>query len=113
KALTLAHRNLCVVGDDDQSIYGWRGADVSHILRFKQDWPDAKVVRLEENYRSTAAILTLANRLIQFNQQRHDKILRPARAGGEKPQILQCKDEVAEAQMVVSDLRDRLQQPGA
>ena len=108
KALADGHRNLCVVGDDDQSIYGWRGADVSHILRFKHDWPDAKVVRLEENYRSTAAILTLANRLIRFNRQRHDKVLRPARPGGEKPQILQCQDETAEAAQVVDDIRSRL-----
>jgi DNA helicase II / ATP-dependent DNA helicase PcrA len=113
KALAGSHRNLCVVGDDDQSIYGWRGADVSHILRFKHDWPDAKVVRLEENYRSTAAILTLANRLIRFNRQRHDKVLRPARPGGEKPQILQCKDEVAEARQVVDDIRSRLQDGAA
>jgi len=108
RALAAAHRNLCVVGDDDQSIYGWRGAEVTHILRFKTDWPDARVVRLEENYRSTEAILTLANRLIQHNTVRHDKILRPARMGGEKPQIMQCKDEETEAEMVVNDIRDRL-----
>ncbi len=108
KALASGHRNLCVVGDDDQSIYGWRGAEVAHILRFKQDWADAKVVRLEENYRSTEAILTLANRLIRNNTNRHDKILRPARAGGEKPQILQCQDEEAEAKTVVDDIRARL-----
>ena len=108
KALAAGHRNLCVVGDDDQSIYGWRGADVSHILRFKQDWPEAKVVRLEDNYRSTDAILTLANTLIAYNQKRHDKVLRAARPGGEKPKILQCPDETNEAQTVVGDIRSRL-----
>ncbi len=108
KALAIAHRNLCVVGDDDQSIYGWRGAEVAHILRFKHDWPEAKVVRLEENYRSTAAILGLANRLIKFNRQRHDKTLLPARPGGEKPLIMQCPDEMAEAKMVVADIASRL-----
>jgi len=108
KAFADGHRNLCVVGDDDQSIYGWRGAEVAHILQFKQDWPDAKVVRLEDNYRSTAAILELANRLIKYNSQRHEKVLKPARPGGEKPKILQCQDEMAEARQVVDDIRGRL-----
>ncbi len=89
KAIAQDHRNLCVVGDDDQSIYGWRGAEVRHILNFQKDWPDATVVRLEENYRSTAAILNYANQLIVFNKHRHDKILRPARPGGPPPRILQ------------------------
>ncbi len=108
RALAAGHRNLCVVGDDDQSIYGWRGAEVAHILRFAKDWPEAKVVRLEDNYRSTAAIIQLANRLIQFNKTRHDKLLRSARPNGEKPRILQCKDEVDEAQQIVADIRRQI-----
>jgi DNA helicase-2/ATP-dependent DNA helicase PcrA len=108
RALAEPHRNLCVVGDDDQSIYGWRGAEVSHILGFQRDWPEAKVVRLEENYRSTETILELANRLIRHNKLRHDKVLRPARAGGERPRILQFANEEAEAAGVVADIRARL-----
>jgi len=112
KALAMGHRNLCVVGDDDQSIYAWRGAEVKHILQFKRDWPDAKVVRLEENYRSTDAILKIANRLIRYNKVRHDKILRAARPGGDRPQILQFETETAEAEEIVADIRRRLTQPG-
>jgi len=112
KGLTMGHRNLCVVGDDDQSIYGWRGAEVEHILRFQKDWPDAKVVRLEENYRSTAAILGYANSLIAFNRHRHDKVLRPARAGGTSPRILQLPDETEEARKIVADIQRQLSQPG-
>ena len=104
KALASGHRNLCVVGDDDQSIYAWRGAEVQHILRFARDWPDARVVRLEENYRSTAAILEMANRLIAFNRQRHPKTLRAARPGGERPRIEQYRDETEEAKQVVQDI---------
>ena len=110
KALTAAHRNLCVVGDDDQSIYGWRGAEVQHILNFHKDWPDAKLVRLEQNYRSTAEILKLANRLIAFNKLRHDKVLIPARPGGERPRVEQYKDETDEAKSVVARIRRDLQQ---
>ena len=112
KALAVGHRNLCVVGDDDQSIYGWRGAEVAHILRFKLDWPEAKVVRLEDNYRSTAEILELANRLIVHNRTRHAKVLRAATSGGQRPRILQCQDEEDEAKQVVNDLRARLAEPG-
>ena len=107
KALAAEHRNLCVVGDDDQSIYGWRGAEVTHILRFTDDWPDAKVVRLQTNYRSTAEILGWANRLIAFNKLRHAKTLR-ATSRGEPPCIRQWPDEDAEAKAVVEDIHARL-----
>lgn len=109
KALASGHRNLCVVGDDDQSIYGWRGAEVEHILRFAEDWPDATVVRLEDNYRSTAEILDLANRLIAFNRTRHQKVLRASRRGGPKPLVRQHEDENAEAREVVAEIRRMIQ----
>ena len=107
KALAGKHRNLCVVGDDDQSIYGWRGAEMTHILRFKNDWPEAKVVRLEQNYRSTREIIDWANRLIAFNKLRHDKVLR-ATFSGETPRILQLQDETEEAKTVVDEIDARL-----
>ncbi|MEX0939655.1 MAG: UvrD-helicase domain-containing protein [Pirellulales bacterium] len=111
RALAAAHRNLCVVGDDDQSIYGWRGAEVAHILRFQIDWPEAKIVRLEDNYRSTGEILAMANRLIAFNKDRHGKVLRAARQGGPRPRILQFKDEQEEAKGIVQEIRRRLESP--
>jgi DNA helicase-2/ATP-dependent DNA helicase PcrA len=104
KALTQRHRNLCVVGDDDQSIYGWRGAEVTHILNFNKDWPDALMVRLEMNYRSKAPILELANTLIANNGTRHSKVLRPFRAGGEAPRFLRFEDETAEASAIVREI---------
>jgi DNA helicase-2/ATP-dependent DNA helicase PcrA len=105
RALASGHRNLCVVGDDDQSIYGWRGAEVTHILRFAKDWPEAKIVRLEDNYRSTEAILGYANTLIAFNRERHKKVLKAAKTGGTRPTIMQCQDEAQEAERVVADIR--------
>jgi len=107
RALAAGHRNLCVVGDDDQSIYGWRGAEVTHILRFTQDWPDARVVRLETNYRSTREIVAWANRLIAFNRLRHAKALR-ATCRGEAPRILQLEDEQTEAATVVGEIEERI-----
>ncbi|MEX2356976.1 MAG: UvrD-helicase domain-containing protein, partial [Pirellulaceae bacterium] len=112
RGLAEEHRNLCVVGDDDQSIYSWRGAEVQHILRFNQDWPDAKVVLLADNYRCTSAILNLANRLVAFNKTRYDKVLNAARPGGEHPRIMQYKDEEQEAEQVVADIQRRLTEPG-
>ena len=105
KGLAMGHRNLCVVGDDDQSIYAWRGAEVTHILNFKNDWPEAKVVRLEDNYRSRQPIIDYSNTLIVHNSHRHDKVLRPAKKGGEAPRILQFPDETEEAKQVVAEIK--------
>ncbi len=110
RALAERHRNLCVVGDDDQSIYGWRGAEVEHILNFARDWPDAKVVKLEENYRCRAPIIEVANRLISHNSSRHAKTLRPAKAGGDPPRFARFDDESREAEAVVGEIRRRLDQ---
>lgn len=109
-ALARDHRNLCVVGDDDQSIYGWRGAEVEHILNFKKDWPDAVVVQLEDNYRCSGAILQMANSLIRFNSVRHDKQLRAAKGMGERPRILQFPNEEKEATEIVFEIQRRLEQ---
>jgi len=95
------HKNLTVVGDDDQSIYGWRGADVSHILDFERIWNGATLHRLQQNYRSTAAILELANAVIRENEDRHKKILQATIEGGEKPRWLVCNDEYDEARQIM------------
>ena len=108
KALAAGHRNLCVVGDDDQSIYGWRGAEVEHILGFKRDWPEARVVRLENNYRSTPEIIEWANRLISYNTKRHKKTLLAHTASGIPPGIRQFENEVVEAERVVADIQRRI-----
>lgn len=108
KALADRHRNLCVVGDDDQSIYGWRGAEVAHILAFQNDWPEAKVIRLELNYRSRAPILELANTLIGHNSARHQKVLRPSREGGDAPRVLRMEDETMEAEHVIREIQQLL-----
>jgi DNA helicase II / ATP-dependent DNA helicase PcrA len=109
KALAQKHRNLCVVGDDDQSIYGWRGAEVTHILNFTRDWPEALVVRLEMNYRSRAPILELANTLIANNGTRHSKVLRPFRDGGSAPRFIRFEDETAEASAIVREIAQMTQ----
>jgi DNA helicase II / ATP-dependent DNA helicase PcrA len=108
RALAERHRNLCVVGDDDQSIYGWRGAEIAHILGFAKDWPEAKVVRLEENYRSTRPILDLANTLIHHNGSRHEKTLRATNEGGAAPRFLRFEDEVAESEGIVREIEGKL-----
>jgi len=109
-ALARDHKSLCVVGDDDQSIYAWRGAQISHILEFPQRWRGATVVRLEENYRSTPEIIQAANQLISCNTRRHGKTLVSKAASGLPPAIVQAQDELDEARRVVSDVEGRLQE---
>jgi len=102
--LCAGHRNLTVVGDDDQSIYGWRGADVSHILDFEHHWSGAGLHRLEENYRSTAAILELANAVIRENEDRHEKVLKATHEQGETPHWKVCNDDYDEARRIAAQL---------
>jgi DNA helicase-2/ATP-dependent DNA helicase PcrA len=99
------HGNVAVVGDDDQAIYGWRGADIRNILDFERDFHSATVVRLEENYRSTASILELANAVIIENVGRRGKTLRATRAGGEKVAVLEAADDRDEAEAIAEALQ--------
>ena len=101
------HGNVCVVGDDDQSIYGWRGADIRNILDFTKDFPDATIVRLEENYRSAPPILDVANAVIRANAGRMGKTLRPTRSGGEPVTTLRALDDRDEADWVVEEVTTR------
>ena len=109
-ALARDHRSLCVVGDDDQSIYAWRGAEISHILDFAKRWPGATVVRLEENYRSTPEIIRAANLLIERNARRHGKTLVTNAPAGVPPAIIQAQDETDEARRVVGDVENLLRE---
>ncbi len=98
--LAAVHRNLCVVGDDDQAIYAWRGADPTHILEFERHWPDAHVVRLEQNYRSTGNILAAANAVIRNNRSRRGKELWTQNSEGAPLECASLQDEEEEAQWV-------------
>ena len=91
RLLAQGHKNICCVGDDDQSIYSWRGAEVENILRFEHDFHGAKIIRLEANYRSTAPILAAASGLIAHNEGRLGKTLRPGRqdASGEQVTVVE------------------------
>ena len=97
KLLASKHGNLFAVGDDDQSIYGWRGAEIENILRFDKDFPQAKVYKLERNYRSTKSILSLANCIIKNNLSRHGKTLWTEGEDGDKPVYYQAEEESVEA----------------
>lgn len=108
--LAKAHNNICVVGDDDQSIYRWRGADISNILSFERDFPGAKVIRLEQNYRSTKTILAAANAVISNNAGRKEKTLWTENDEGSKIKIIEAATDRKEADYVageILDLRDK------
>ncbi len=104
RLLAQGSRNICCVGDDDQSIYGWRGAEVDNILRFETDFPGAKIIRLERNYRSTANILGAASGLIAHNQGRLGKTLRTDGDAGDKVEVRGCWDDEEEARVIGEDI---------
>ena len=104
KMLAAGHRNLCVVGDDDQSIYRWRGAEIRNILDFENDYPDCTKFRLEQNYRSTRNILEVAHSVVRNNRQRHEKKLWTEKAAGELISLLEVEDDLEEARTVVNKL---------
>jgi ATP-dependent DNA helicase UvrD/PcrA len=110
--LSKKHRNIFVVGDDNQSIYGWRGADITNILNFERDFPDARVIKLERNYRSTKTILNAANEIILKNRNRHDKKLWTENPEGEKLQYYLSHDEREEARYVVSQIESEVSRSG-
>ncbi|HST07951.1 MAG TPA: UvrD-helicase domain-containing protein [Gemmatimonadaceae bacterium] len=110
KLLGSAHGNVAVVGDDDQSIYGWRGADIRNILDFEKEFPASKVVRLEENYRSTPDILHVANAAITQNVSRKGKTLRATREAGEAVTLVATLDERDEADFVIEEIKTRRNQ---
>jgi DNA helicase-2/ATP-dependent DNA helicase PcrA len=111
RLLAQGSRNICCVGDDDQSIYGWRGAEVDNILRFETDFPGAKIIRLERNYRSTANILGAASGLIAHNKGRLGKTLRTDGHAGEKVEVQGCWDDEEEARVIGEDI-EQLQRKG-
>jgi DNA helicase-2/ATP-dependent DNA helicase PcrA len=108
-AIVKNHRNICVVGDDDQSIYGWRGADIQKILGFEKDFPGADKVYLGTNYRSTQEIIDAANMVIKNNSSRHEKELRSAYGSGESVAILRVEDEIHEASHICGDIRHQVE----
>lgn len=105
-----AEHNVCVVGDDDQSIYGWRGAQISNILEFEQFFPNPAVIKLEENYRCTAPILDAANALIRHNVGRRDKTLKAHKGGGSPVRLISMPGDAEEAEFIVMDIEETRRQ---
>jgi DNA helicase-2/ATP-dependent DNA helicase PcrA len=110
KQLSAKHHNICVVGDEDQSIYRWRGADIENILTFERDYPECAVIRLEQNYRSTQTILDAANSVVRHNTKRLGKNLWSLKKGGAKIQVIEAADEGAEAFEVANIIQQELMQ---
>lgn len=108
--LCTEHNNLCVVGDDDQSIYGWRGADIGNILSFKDNFENVKVIKLEENYRSSSQILKVANSLISHNKNRLGKELQSTKGEGKAIQIIHSYNETEEANEISKKIKELLKQ---
>ena len=106
RQLAKGYGNIFVVGDEDQSIYGWRGAEISNILDFKKDFPDAKVYKLEQNYRSTAHILNAANRVIANNKKRFDKVLKTTKEGGKRVEVFNAYNDREEVDYVMRNIND-------
>ncbi|WP_341764449.1 UvrD-helicase domain-containing protein [Candidatus Tisiphia endosymbiont of Beris chalybata] len=104
RMLASSTKNICCVGDDDQSIYGWRGAEIGNILRFEKDFPNSTVIKLEQNYRSSAEILTAASNVINNNKNRHGKTLWTDKNDGKKIKIISCWNEKEEGRFVVSEI---------
>lgn len=105
RLLAKAYKNICVVGDDDQCIYAWRGADIRNILEFEKDYPTAKVIKLEQNYRSVANILDAANNVIKHNINRKNKVLRTESECGEKIKIYRAHSDLDEGSFVSSEIK--------
>ena len=106
RSMAEEHRNICVVGDEDQSIYSWRNADIRNILEFEKDFPEAKVIFLKDNFRSTPYIIKVANAVISKNSLRRDKRIEPVRNGGSKVKLYSAIDERDEARFVISKIKE-------
>lgn len=112
KLLASKYKNICVVGDDDQCIYQWRGADINNILDFEKDYANTKIIKLEKNYRSKSNILNAANKVISNNLRRKDKVLKPVNSEGEKLKIFKAGDAEEEASFVVNEISRLINEKG-